>query len=209
MKKIIRDVLSCCCLILFLGSCAAGPGGKEVQAPLTPLSCIAVPPAGNMVDNNETISYDQAKTLEKGASLATSVLNRELAGNSNVRIISQSQMATLLPEISGGLAGSVSLLGERVHCDGVLLTTVRKFDQREGTEYAADSPASAEMKMVLIHAPTKRVLWSAEYRETQESFLSNILSFDKVQSRGFKWITVEKMLDDGIVERLNQCPYLK
>ncbi|BCL61137.1 hypothetical protein DGMP_18300 [Desulfomarina profundi] len=63
--------------------------------------------------------------------------------------------------------------------------------------------------MVLRHVKTGAVLWSADFKETQESLLSNILSFNKAQSRGFKWISVEELLEQGIRERLAQCPYLK
>jgi len=208
VNKFLLGVLAGCGMLMLAG-CAMSPGEKEVQGPMTPLSCIAVPPAGNRVDNDQTIAYDEAKKLEKGAAFASSILVRELADNPKVRIISQSQMATIMSGVTGGLHGSVALLGEKVNCDGVLLTTVRKFEQREGTDLAVDAPASADLNLVLYHAPTKKVLWTAEYRETQESFLSNILSFDKMQNRGFKWVTVEQMVDEGLSEKLKQCPYFK
>jgi hypothetical protein len=62
--------------------------------------------------------------------------------------------------------------------------------------------------MALIHSHTGAVLWTGDFRETQESFLSNIFSFTKMQSRGFKWITVEQLVEQGIKERLATCPYL-
>ncbi len=44
---------------------------------------------------------------------------------------------------------------------------------------------------------------------TRGNVLSNILTFNKAQSRGFKWITVENLLTHGLHDRLAGCPYLK
>ncbi len=196
--------------LIFLASCSTSIGdGKQSQAPLKPLSCIAVMPAGTTVDKDDKITYDQARTLENGAAFATGIMTRELSGNSKVRVVSFNQAATLAPEVSGGSFGMVSAIGKKVGCEGVLMTTVRRFKQREGTEYASDDPAAADLHMALIHAASGAVLWTTDFRETQESFLDNILSFDKMHKQGFKWISVEQLVEQGIIERLATCPYLK
>ena len=53
------------------------------------------------------------------------------------------------------------------------------------------------------------MLWTADFRETQESLLDNILTYNKAQSRGFKWVTVEQLVEQGVKDRLATCPYLK
>ncbi len=195
---------------VLLASCSANIGDdKQSQAPLKPLSCIAVLPAGTAVDKDETVGYDQARSLENGAAFATGILARELSGNTKVRVVSAGQAASLAPEVSGGSFGTVSAIGKKIGCEGVLVTTVRRFKQREGTEYASDDPAAADLHMALINAANGAVLWTADFRETQESFLDNILSFDKMQKQGFKWISVEQLVDQGMSERLATCPYLK
>jgi len=196
--------------IVFLASCSANIGdSSQSQAPLKALSCIAVMPAGTTVDKDETVSYDLARSLENGAAFTTGIMARELSGNIKARVVSEGQAATLAPEVTGGSFGMVSAIGKKVGCEGVLMTTVRRFKQREGTEYASDDPASADLHMALIHAASGAVLWTADLRETQESFLDNILSFDKLQKQGFKWVSVEQLVEQGIIERLATCPYLK
>ncbi len=207
MERLFRIFFLCSCAVVLLASCAANNGGDSGNAPasLQPLSCIAVLPAGTSADKGDTLNYDDARALETGASYATTVLARELSGNAAVRVLSSGQVA---PEISGGISGMVAEIGKKVNCQGVLLTTVRRFKQRIGTEYASEEPASVDLSMVLLHAETGAVLWTADVRETQESFFENILSFDKMQRRGFKWITAEQLLDQGMTERLTTCPYL-
>lgn len=212
MEKLYKLLLFCSCIVFLLSSCSSTPEtSSEMQnrSPMLPISCILVMPAGTSVDTDETIHYQEAQSLEKGAALATSVIGETLTANEKVRILTSSQLSELVPEISGGISGTAAVLGEKMNCDAVLITTVRKFKQREGTDYSVDSPASADVHMVLRHAANFNVLWTADYRETQESFLKNIFSYSKMQKRGFKWITVEELLEQGIKDRLAECPYLQ
>jgi hypothetical protein len=199
------------CAVLLLSSCSSPSGNRgnnQDPAALVPLSCIAVLPAGTSVSEEEVIDFDEAQSLEKGAAYATEVIRNELKDNPEVRVLSSNEVAFLVPEISGGQIGTVIALGQKLNCDGVLLTTVRRYKQREGTEYAADSPASVNFSMVLRHSSNGNVLWSADFREKQQSFLSNIFSFTRAKERGFKWVSVEKLMEQGITKRLNECPYL-
>lgn len=210
VRKLSRMLAACGVSIVFLASCMAHVGdNQQGKTALQPLSCIAVMPAGTSIDKDEVVGYDQARSLENGATFATDIMARELSGNSKVRVVSGEQAAALSPEVSGGLFGIVAAIGKKVGCDGVLVTTVRRFKQREGTEYASGDPASADLHMALVHATSGSVLWTADVRETQESFLNNILSFEKMQNRGFKWISVEQLVEQGITEHLATCPYLK
>lgn len=209
MEKFARLFLSCCAMLL-LASCAANPTSDEeqVKAPV-PLSCIAVLPAGTSVDRDETVAPQDARELEKGADFISSIMTRELTGQAKVRLLNDSQVASLTPEVSGGVPGMVAAIGKKVNCDAVLLTTVRRFKQREGTDYAVENPASANFQMTLLQARNGAVLWTADFRETQESLLDNILTYNKAQSRGFKWVTVEQLVEQGVKDRLAACPYLK
>lgn len=209
VKKISKIVAVCSGAVIFLASCSANIGeGNKASAPLQPLSCVAVLPAVSAAGDEEIVSRETARSLENGAAFASGVLARELAGNTKARVVSNRQVEAFTPEVMGGMTGLVSDIGQKIGCDGVLVTTVRRFKQREGTEYASDDPASADVYMTLVHSGSGAVLWTAEFRETQESFLDNILSFEKVQNRGLKWISVEQMVDQGISERLATCPYL-
>lgn len=196
--------------VFSLSSCSNKKAADaDVQPPVQPLSCIAVIPAVTSVDKDDTVRYEEARLLERGAAHATSFLADQLSGNPKVRLINSAQMSASISEVSGGMSGTIKVLGEKVNCDGVLITTVRRYIQRDGTQLAVDTPASADFKMVLRHAPTGAMLWSADFQETQEPLLSNIFSYSKAQKRGFSWITAEELLEQGLKERLDECPYLQ
>jgi len=180
----------------------------EMPKQVLPLSCIAVLPASSAADLDATISYAKAQALEEGAAYANEVIDRQLRGNPKVRIVNSFQVNSLVSDVSGGISGTVAALGQKLQCDGVLLTSVSRFQQREGTEYSVDAPAAVDLSMVLRHSERGNILWSADFREEQGSLLSNLFSFSKAYKRGFKWVTAEQLMEQGIKERLGDCPYL-
>lgn len=209
MKKLLSVATFYGLAVFLCTSCSIIPGEKATQQAETiePVTCIAVLPATSS-GKEKTIDYADAQALENGAGQATRVLNNELKGNSKIRILSFSQVSSFSPEFTGGEQSLFTAIRQKTHCEGILLTTVRRYRQRQGTEYSADSPASVDLSMVLKHAETGAVLWSADYTEEQESLLNNLFTFNKAQKRGFKWISVEQLMEQGIKERLAECPYL-
>ena len=102
----------------------------------------------------------------------------------------------------------IKKVGSELKCAAVLMTTLTDYRQRLGGAYGAERPASVTFTMRLISTRDGRVLWHSMFKETQQSLMSNLLSFGKAESRGFKWITVEELVRHGINETLEKCPYL-
>lgn len=199
-------------LLFSLVSCSTKNGGsgnasvKNVQ----PLASIVALPAEAISGKNNEIGSESKDNLKKGTDLIDTTMAQETTDFRNVRVLSSGQVEDLMKEDSEYAASdTLRHLGSVLHCDAVLMTTVSRYRQRVGGEYAAESPASASFQMRLVDVKTKAVLWSADFDETQESVLSNLLTFNKAQSRGFKWITVESLMTKGIKDRLANCPYLK
>lgn len=212
MIRIVKVIFVYSCLLILLSSCAmrqVEEGRGQGQNVVAPLNCIAVLPATSSTDGDETINYEQAQSLEKGAFYASQVLRAQLQGHPKVKILTSHQLSTLTSEVSGGISGTIAALSKKLDCQGVLLTYVSRFQQREGTDYSVESPAAVELLMVLRDGTSGRVLWSGDFSERQQSLLSNILSFSKAQKRGFKWVSAEQLMEQGIKHRLDQCPYLQ
>ncbi len=188
-----------------LTGCAAPEAEKP--RPLKPLKCIAVMPVETGADDDGMPALQQAQDLEKGARIATGQMAKLLTGNRRAHLISEDGVEALSPVVVGGSSGVIAAIGEQTGCDGVLSTTLERFRRREGGEYSVNAPASAAFTMALFHAPTGEVLWTADFNETQQSYLSNIFS-NRMGQHGFRWITVEELLSQGIGERLGACPYL-
>lgn len=202
MKKYFAVVLYGC-FVSLLASCSSQQVTRDsqTQQAIAPLSCVAVLPARIGEDEDISRVGGMTENVRKGADYANTVMRQELSGKPNVRLTSG--------EGSGSLAAAVTDAAASTGCEGVMVTSVYKFRQRAGSTMAADEPASTSFDMRIYDAATMHVLWAADFSETQESLFSNILTFGKAQSRGFKWITVEELMAQGIKERLGQCPYLK
>ena len=214
MKNIsnILTVVMLCGLLSFLTSCSAGSVSStaDPEKDIRPLNAVVVLPAETAGGSSAGGQESDSDSLRKGAGFIDLTMADIMKDFGNVRVLSASQIESLMDEDNRDNSADVlGHLGKILHCDAVLLTTVHRYRQRVGSELAIESPASASFQMRLVDVKTRAVLWSADFDETQESLLSNILSFNKAQSRGFKWVTVENLVAQGLKERLAGCPFLK
>ena len=184
-------------LLFSLVSCSGkNSGGTDTSAEnVQPLASIAVLPADTASGKGGNDESEESENLRKGADLVDITMARETTDYRNVRVLTSGQVENLMKEDSEFAESDVIRhLGSVLHCDAVLMTTVNRYRQRLGGELAAESPASVSFQMRLVDVKTKAVLWSADFDETQESLLSNILSSNKAQSRGFNWISAETLM---------------
>lgn len=209
MKNISRvlTVAVLCGLLAVLNACSGKKGQTAAQSEpeRQPLAAIVILPS-------ETAGGSAATDgdLRKGAGFVDLKLAELTAEYGNVRVLTPGQVDDLMDEDnSDNTTDVIAHLQKILHCDAVMVTTVHRYRQRQGSDLAIESPASASFEIRLFDAKSKAVLWSADFDETQESLLSNILSFNKAQSRGFKWVTVETLISQGLQDRLAGCPYLK
>ena len=197
--------LLCCSLFLVLASCAAKDTGRDESSAKTvveAVSCVAVLPTMAALDGDPAGSPQPAASLTEGTGHVDKVLAQELGGNSKFRLLKSTSSL-----LSTGSTEDLQQVAKESGCDAVMLTSLYRFRQRQGGEMAADAPASASLKIRIVKADKGNVIWSSEFNETQESLLSNVLSFGKAQSRGFKWVTVEELVEQGVRAQLAKCPY--
>ena len=214
MKNIsnILTVVMLCGFLALLSSCS----GKSVnttadtEQAIRPLSAVVILPAETGGGSAADGQGSDGDSLRKGAGFIDLTMADIMKDWPNVRVVSPSQVESLMDEDNkDNSADVIAQLGKILHCDAVMVTTVHRYRQRVGSEMAIESPASASFQMRLVDVKTRAVLWSADFDETQESLLSNILSFNRAQSRGFKWVTVENLVAQGLKDRLAGCPFLK
>lgn len=191
---------------IFLSGCSdfsskIKPEEKRVES----IHCIAVTPVIAYVEDG--LPEMQTEKLKQGAVYTTEVIKALIKDNPRIRLIDASDGAAVAQGVSRGRLGVVNEIGERVGCQAVLLTTLQRFEQRKGSDMAVEEPASAAFEMTLHHVPSGNVLWAREFQETQEPFLTNIFS-SKMGRWGFRWVTVEELVRQGVEERLAECPYL-
>jgi hypothetical protein len=211
LHRSIMKVCLFCCAVLVLSSCAGNQegSGRNIDRSVRKVTCLIVLPTETPVDMERKMDLAEVKSLQKGAVFIDGLIAEELKNFKGSRLVNAAQLQGFITEISGSKFGMIKRIGQEFKCDAILMTTIKRFHQREGGEFAADFPASAAFSMDLVRVDDGKVLWSGSFDETQESLLSNLFSFGKAQSRGFKWVTVEDLVRQGVQERLSACPYLE
>jgi hypothetical protein len=121
------------------------------------------------------------------------------------------------PEIAGSVlsatGGTVMLnreelsrLGQEMGADAVVLNYVYRFKERVGKGFSAASPASVAFDMHLIRLMDGRIIWSANFDETQQSLGQNLFQLGSFISRGGRWISAEEMAGAGLKKILEKFP---
>lgn len=195
---------------LILSACHGKPvgSGEERGRKLPDLKGIVVMPA--VVEKNALGTEGRGAFTPAGvASFVDGLIAADLGANPKVRLISEAQLDAVLTDAAGGRLEQMRALAASQDCDAVLEVTVTRYRQRDGSELSVNSPASAAFDLVLTHAESGMVLWAASFNETQEALSSNLFTLGQARSRGFKWITVEELVRQGVRERLAECPYLQ
>jgi len=194
-------------LSLLLYSC----GGKTTDTvgpgmDVAPVSCVVVLPTQTPYEDSS--SNQMNNNMQAGVKYLDTAVLSELRKSKVEKVLQSTQFSLPISEMTSGEYSLMKEIGEVSGCNNVLITTLSHFRQRQGGEMAAGDPASAAFEMKLIEADTGRTLWMSTFNETQSSLFENLFSFSKAQSRGFKWITVEELVSQGVQEKLQECPYL-
>jgi hypothetical protein len=95
-------------------------------------------------------------------------------------------------------------IGELVYADAIISGRVLRYRERIGGDIGVKSPASVAFVLDLIDVQRGDVVWSGRFDETQKSLTENIFSFGDARDRGFKWLTAEQLMQDGVRKAVQQ-----
>ncbi|WP_156792220.1 hypothetical protein [Desulfotalea psychrophila] len=206
MKTLLHAILIF--TLILLASCSSkAPTMTEEQKQEAAQSVASIAVLSTTVYLSD-VSPEKKKELTAGAVFVDTRIQEELTGNAKVQFVGDRQQYKEFPEVDGGLKETALSIGKSFGCDAVLVPTLERFVERVGSNMSVTSPASARFSLVLLDTQTGQTIWTRQFKETQQSFMSNILAFGKMQERGLKWITVEQMVGQAIKEQLADCPYL-
>ena len=96
--------------------------------------------------------------------------------------------------------------GRTLGADAVIYGLVYRYEDRVGTKYSVDSPASVAFDIHLIHVADGSVLWSGHFDETQESLSENLLKLGTFIKRRASWISAHEMAMSGIEDIMKTFP---
>ena len=208
MKK-INNVFTCWAvtfLLILSASCSyIAPGKSEKE--LVPISSIGILPAQT---SGHLPSKSLAMTqLETGAEVINSLFEDYFRGYTSVSLISQSKLEGLPSAESGRYLTLAREAGQHLQYDAVMVTSVERYQERKGSEYSVNEPASVAFSLKLLAVDSGEIIWSADFDQTQQPLLENILPKSRATGSGFRWLTAAELTSAGLTKKLNNCPYLK
>jgi len=220
---IMRNTGAALLILAFLVSCSGKTVDRSAEVEVEPLLCVALLPTiapynddtgvkGSIESGREGIYRETAAgngDLRAGADYLYGQLQTELENMEVTELIEVSELKEQIREVTGGKLGVIKEIGKQARCGAVLMSTLTTFRQRQGGTWAVDLPASAAFELQLVEAHSGKTLWISSFNETQASLMSNLFSFGKAQRRGFKWITVEELVAQGVSEKIEECPYFR
>jgi hypothetical protein len=193
----------------FVAGCSKGTTSQTAtQVPDYALTCVGVLPASLAPRYDDVIDTVEKKQLENGLLTLDALLAQQFGGRPDIRLVNRSQLSGMDGTLATDALARARVVADRVSCNAVLETTLKRFRDRIGGEYTAKEPASVAFDFRLIAVPDGRILCSGSFDEVQKSVMENLYNLKSATKRGFTWITAEELMREGLADRLKECPYL-
>ena len=212
-------------LMAFLSACGRSNIVKEKPATLYGIQKILILPFEDMSvvygENKDVRCPVCGKVFTTGkvnigvADMLTEHLTMLLDKRKDVQLIPSSYAQGAMSDL---LAGSKKEINEKdlaietgrsLHADAVLQGFLYRYQDRIGTEYSVDLPASVAFDIHLVRVKDGRILWSGHFDETQRPLSDNLFKLGAFLQRKARWITAKEMAISGLENMLKTFPNLK
>jgi hypothetical protein len=211
--------------IVFLSACGTGNVVKKEPATVSGIEKILILPFEDMASvygENKDVRcpicgkvFTTGKVSQGAADMLSEHLFTILNKRTDIQLIPSSYAQGVMSDL---LADSQKELNEKelaietgriLHADAVLAGFLYRFQERIGTEYSVDSPASVAFDIHLIRVTDGRVVWSGHFDETQQPLSNNLFRLGTFLQRKAKWVTAKEMAIFALEDMLKTFPRLK
>ncbi len=105
---------------------------------------------------------------------------------------------TPVPRLDG--KASAQVMGEMFGATGVIVGTITRYRDRDGSDRAVPRAASVAFEVSLHQVPTGRRLWTGRFDETQVSISEGILRTRRYPGGGMRWLSAAELARWGATE---------
>lgn len=151
---------------------------------------------------------------DSAENVVESIFVSKLGENKNIDIIPAEQVEGLyrqitLETISPKEAELISKLGQGLKADAIVVGYVYRYQERIGTPYAVEKPASVAFEIHLIDVDAGLRSWRATFDKTQRSLMENLFNFRFFVKDKGRWITARELAAEGVDEIMQNFPAAK
>jgi hypothetical protein len=97
-------------------------------------------------------------------------------------------------------------LGVQMKAEYVLWGDVFRYQERVGSGYGVQSPASVAFDLHLMRVKDGKLVWKAHWDRTQKPLSENILEFNRFVKGNMRWLTAKELSLQGLKEMLKDFP---
>jgi hypothetical protein len=196
--------------LLMVGACAAQLQPIVESRPIAPrdtsLKKVVVAPFAPGPSLGDSLAPGSAGPAETASAVAGFLA--DALGARGVSTVTPGQFGELPLSADNGAPDPVAaakLAADRFAATGLLLGTLQRYREREGSARSASSPASVAFEVTFYAAPSGRKLWVARFSETQHSLNERPLDASRYPGGGTRWLTAAELARwgaDATVESL-------
>ena len=190
-------------LVLSAGCSYIAPETADKE--LLPINTIGILPAQPV--SHQLAETGETKRIEAGIEVINGLLADFFIDDQRAHFISRGELEGVAGTESGNDLFLARAAGRQLKYDAVLITTVERYQERDGSEYVVVTPASVSFSFKLLAVESGRIVWNSDFDQTQKPLFENILRSRSTGS-GFRWLTAAELTAAGLTKKLNSCPYL-
>jgi hypothetical protein len=97
-------------------------------------------------------------------------------------------------------------MGRKLGADAVVSGKIFRFQQRVGTSYSVETPASVAFSMYLLRVADGDMIWAGNFDETQRPLSENLLQISTWAKRGARFLTSEELAHSGLTKVMAAFP---
>lgn len=206
---------------ILLQSCAGMFYGQEAdKAHLPDIKSIAVLPMDRAASRpgqekatcalSDTV-FDTNNIPPEASSRLSKVLADLLKGDPRFKQVPEGECigflnAFLKADIKASQLRLIQSFGRELGAEAVLYGKLYRFDERVGSSYSVQKPASVAFTLHLIRVSDGAILWHYTFDETQKPLTENLLDTKLYRESGLKWLTADAFATYGLT---SACKELK
>ena len=108
--------------------------------------------------------------------------------------------------ISTKEADLIRRLGKELNADAILVGYVYRYNERKGTAYAVEKPASVAFEIQLVDTKEGKRSWRAVFDKTQRSLMENLFQFRFFVKEKGQWVTAKDLAEEGVEQIMQSFP---
>ena len=97
-------------------------------------------------------------------------------------------------------------VGKAFEADAVLVGEVYRWQERVGTDYGIEKPASVAFDLSLIRSSDGAILWRSNYDKTQKSLFENLFDLSTYVKSGGRWLSARELAGFGLEHLISEMP---